>query len=97
MESKDYSRKYIISDEKLSNGPCELVAAYLVPGTVTTDTALYNGRNALGELIITLKVSTVDVLPFVPPLPIYCPNGLYISRGTNASGVLVQWRELKGK
>lgn len=94
MESSKYSWKYVTSDELLSEGPCELVSAHLVPSAATTDSALYSGRNTSGTKIVDLKASTVDTLPFKPPVPVYCPQGLYVDIGTSVSGVLVQWRNL---
>jgi hypothetical protein len=92
--SKDYSWAYVDVSRKLSDGPCELVFAYLVPSAATTDTVLYNGRNAQGGVITTLKVAVVTGHKFKPPVPVYCEKGLYIAVGTSVSGVFVQWRNL---
>lgn len=94
MESKEYSWAYVTSSRLLSDGPCELVYAYLVPSTATTDTVLYNGRNTSGEVIVTLKAAVITGHRFTPRVPVYCDKGIYVSLSANASGIFVQWRNL---
>lgn len=94
LESKVYSWAYVTASRLLRDGPCELVFAYLVPSAATTDTNLYNGRSASGELITTLKAAVVTGHEFKPPVPVYCLRGLYVSLSANASGVFVMWRNL---
>ena len=94
-KSQDYSWEYVIADKKLSDGPCELVYACLVPSASTTTSALYNGKSVSGAKIVDLKVATVDNFQFEPPVPIYCDGGLFVDVGTSVTGILVQWRELK--
>jgi hypothetical protein len=96
MKSKDYSRRFVTSSGKLDDGPCELISAHLVPSGATTSTILYNGISASGEKIIALERTTVDNLDFAPPVPVFCPSGLYITVGTNVTGVLVIWRSTRG-
>ena len=94
MESKDYSWAWVTGDRLLSLGPCELVYAALVPSAATTDSNIYNGENATGDKIVTLKAATVRIMPFSPKVPVYCSKGLYIDVGTSVAGIFVQWREL---
>lgn len=94
VKSKEYSWAWVTADRLLSLGPCELICAYLVPSAATTDSVLYDGQNASGDTIITLKAATVRIMPFSPKAPVYCRKGLYVDVGSSVSGIFVQWREL---
>ncbi len=94
MDSRSYSWAWVTSDQLLTEKPAELVSATLVPSAATTDSAIYNGRNASGDKVIGLKRATVDNLDFAPPVPIYCDKGIYVDVGTSVTGILVQWRAL---
>lgn len=94
MSSKEYSWAWLTADRVLSHNSCELVAARLVASAASGGTTLYDGENANGVPITELVTSAAGSDSFEPPVPIYCDRGLYASVGTNAIGVLVQWREL---
>ena len=96
MESKEYSWAWVISDVCLSHGACELLYAYLVVSAASTDSNLYDGEDATGDLIATLKSAAVTGHTFRPTKPVYCRRGLYVDVGTSVSGIFVQWRELGG-
>ena len=92
--SSDYSWEYVKADKCVAQIACELVYARLVPTGATTDSALYSGRDAGGKLITGLKRSGVDDLEFSPPVPVYCPEGLFVDVGSSVDGILVVWRNL---
>ena len=95
MESKDVQWRFCTTDQLLSYGPCELVYANLVVSAASTDSYLYDGENASGTRIVPLVSAAVTNMPFAPPVPIYCRKGLYVDVGTNVTGILVAWRDLK--
>lgn len=90
----EYSCAWVTSDVCLSHGACELLYAYLVVSAASTNSNIYNGENATGELMVTLKSAAVTGHAFSPSKPVYCRRGLYIDVGDNVSGIFVQWREL---
>ena len=99
----DFFWQWLTADALLSNGPCELLYAYEVVTATSLDTHLYHGHDIGGEKISTLGITIVTTagaevaIPpaeFRPPVPVYCPNGLYIDYGTDVTGVFVMWREL---
>ncbi len=94
MESKEYSWAYVIADQCLREGECELLYAYLVVSAASTDSAIYDGRNTRGKKIADLKSAAITGHPFKPKEPIYCSTGLYVDVGTSVSGIFVQWRNL---
>lgn len=94
VPSKEYSWRYVTVDSVLTTLPCELAYAYIVPSGATTDSAIYHGRDAKGEKVIDFKDAAVTGHPFDPPVPVYCPNGLFVDVGSNVSGIFVQWRNL---
>lgn len=94
MCSKDYSWEWLTADKKLSDGPAELVHVHQVATAATTGVTAYNGRSASGKIIVNCASNTFNNNHFDPTVPIYCDQGIYITIGTNTTGVLVQWREL---
>jgi len=94
-ESRLYSWAWVTADGCLSHGPCELISAYLVVSDASTDTHLYDGDNARGDKITTLKSAAVTGHHFKPPVPVYCRRGLYVDIGSNVTGLFIQWRELE--
>lgn len=105
-ESKEYSWAWVIVDQLLSHGPCELLYAYAVVSANSLDTHLYNGENTSGQKVATLGITVITTangtgsIPpaeFRPSVPVYCRMGLYIDIGTSVTGVFVQWRELGNK
>jgi len=94
VESKAYSWKWVIADELLSLGPCELTYAHLVVSSGDGHATLYNGENTTGQKIIIMESATKTGLQFHPREPIYCSVGLYVGDTSHLEGVFVQWREL---
>lgn len=94
MESREVSWAWVTADRLLHQGACELIFAFLVVSAASSDTHLYNGENTLGEKVATLEAAVATGQPFDPPVPIYCPKGLYIDIGSSVTGVLVMWRGL---
>jgi len=95
MDSKEYSWKWVTADELLSQGACELLCACAYSsGNAIENTALYDGENATGTLIVNFNSGLKGRVPLSPKVPIYCRNGLYVDIGENTEGVFVQWREL---
>ena len=94
MESKKYSWKWLTADELLSHGPCELVFAMLTSASAAATATLYNGENTTGQVIVVLEATTNISQQIHVPQGIYCERGLYVDVDSNATGILVQWREL---
>ena len=97
MESKEISWAWVTADRLLSHGPCELLYAHLVVSAADAVSYLYDGENTGGDKIVTLESAAITGLNFNPPKPIYCRRGLYVDKGTNVTGIFVQWRELGHK
>jgi hypothetical protein len=98
MDSKEYSWKWVTTDELLSHGPCELLFAMLSCGAAASYVTLYDGENTLGTPIVTIKTNAAISQQLHLTAPIYCRKGLYVDvYDTNVTGVLVQWRELGHK
>lgn len=97
MPDKRVASKYVTADELLSPRPCWLHYACLVVSAASTDSALYDGHNTTGDLIITLESAAVTNLEFRPAKPVYCKQGLFVDVGTNVSGVFVQWEAEGGE
>jgi len=96
MESKNYSWAWVTGDRLLSHGPCELLYAHAYnSGNAIENTAIYDGENVHGTLMINFNTGLKGDLPFTPPEPVYCRRGLYVDIGENTEGVFVQWRELE--
>lgn len=93
MESEQYKWQWVTIDTLLSEMPCELVSAHLVPDAAGTSTAIiYNGDNTHGEIVMSFRGNGGYHTPFQPPKPVYCGNGLYVDITANVRGILVQWR-----
>jgi len=93
VESEKYSWKWVTKDTLLSEGPCELVSAHLVPDAAGTSTAIiYNGQDTSGEIVMSFRGNGGYHTPFQPPVPVYCRKGLYVDVTSNVRGILVQWR-----
>ena len=94
MESKEYSWAWVTADRLLSHGPCELVYIMLTSAAAAATSTIYDGENTSGEIIAVLEATTNISQQLHFPKPIYCEHGLYLDIDTNATGCLVQWREL---
>jgi hypothetical protein len=86
MDSKEYSWTWVTASQLLTDLECELVYALLVP--------IYNGTGTTGDVVTYLVSAVATQQPFSPPVPIYCRKGLYITKGSATTGVLVVWRHL---
>jgi hypothetical protein len=91
MLNKNVASELVTLDRVLSNKPCWLHYAYLIPSGAVTDTSLYDGHNTSGQLIVTLKSAVVTNHEFRPAQPVYCKEGLFVDIGSNTTGVFVQW------
>lgn len=96
---KDYAaRKWVTVDELLTTQPCELIYAHAYSsGNAIENTAIYDGENTNGELLINFNTGTKSDIPFNPPEPVKCQRGLYVDIGENTEGVFVMWRNLPRK
>ena len=94
VESKEYSWKWVTTDELLSNGRCEFLYAKLVSETDIGEATLYDGENTLGKTLVRLHSGGNWNCECSPPVPVYCRRGLYIGKTVTLDGVLVIWREL---
>jgi len=91
-DSKEFSWAWVTASQALSHVPCELVSVVLVATGATTDSTVYNGTTAEGAVVFKLVANAAITRPVRFPVPIYCPNGLYVEVGSNVAGILVQWR-----
>ena len=97
-DSKEYSWKWVIADELLSHGACDLLHARAYSsGNAIENTAIYDGEDTNGKLIVNFNSGVKGNIPLTPKVPIYCRRGLYVDIGDNVEGVFVQWRELGHK
>lgn len=94
LPSSEYSWAWLTADRLLTKQKCELVYAYLVPSGATTNSSIYSGTDTNGSLIVTLVDAVVTGHEFKPPVPVYCPKGLYVDWGTAVTGIFVMWRNL---
>lgn len=94
-DSKALNWKWVIADEILARGPCELHCANLSPSAANATATLYHGENTTGDIIGVIFTAVKTNWDFVPKKPVYCPKGLFIDIGANVTGVFVQWREFK--
>lgn len=94
MESKEFSWAWVTADRLLTNLECELIYAYLVPSGAETGTIIYNGIGTTGDVVTYLVAAGATGHNFSPKVPIYCRKGLYITKGSATTGVLVVWRHL---
>jgi len=92
--SKDCSWQYFTASNVVATREAELIGVYLVPSAAAADITVYNGQNAVGDPIAVVEEATKSTHEFVPPVPIYCRKGIYLTVGTNVTGVLVQWRNM---
>ena len=88
--------RWITAAEILSTTPCELLYAYLVPSAAAAAATLYDGLDIEGKVIATLAQAAKTSIPFDPPEPILCSQGLYVGSFTNVTGILVVYRPLNG-
>lgn len=86
--------KWITAAEILSATPCELIYAYLVPSAAAAAATLYDGLDTEGKVIATLEQAAKTSIPFDPPQPLLCNQGLYAGSFTNVTGILVVYRPL---
>lgn len=93
-ESKKVSWEFVTASRCVTDKECEFIFAYLVPVAATDDSALYDSVSVSGKLIVSLKCAAITGHPFKPPEPVYCERGLFVSIGTNVTGIFVQWRHL---
>jgi hypothetical protein len=94
MDSKEYSWAWVTASRMLTDVPCELVMVSVVPSGTTTDTIVYDGTNTKGDQITQFNITIVLNWDFTPSVPIYCRKGLYVTVGTNVTGVFILWRNL---
>ncbi len=98
MESKEYSWKWVTADELLSHGPCDFLYAHFIPKSAATATSLiYANTEASGDIISSIRTAESRACEIDPPVPLYCPKGLYIDIAAQTKGILVVWRELGEK
>ena len=91
MPNKNVQSELFTADKLVSEKPCWLYFAQVVPSGGTTDTYLYDGHNTSGKKVIALNSAVATVQSFSPAQPVLCKQGLYLDVGTNCSGVFVQW------
>jgi hypothetical protein len=94
VEAKEYSWAWVTANRLLTDRECELIYACLVPSAAGADVTLYDGENTTGDTVVTIEHAAKTSHPFNPRRPIYCRKGLYVSLGTNVTGVLVLWRHI---
>ncbi len=92
IDSKELSWAWLTADQLLTTQPCELLYVFVAPSGATTNSAIYNGKDANGDKITSLPAAAVTGLEFRPARPVYCARGLFIDVGTNVTGIFVQWR-----
>lgn len=93
-QSSEWAWSFVTADQLLTNKPCELAFAQLVPSGAVTDTYLYNGAGTKGEKIVALVSAAATMVDFRPAHAVYCHEGLYVDIGSNTTGVFVQWRHV---
>jgi len=88
---------YVTADKIVARGKCEISRITVVPSAATTNSAVYDGLDTNGKKIIDLPcaVTTVKSLPLTPP--VRCEQGIYVDVGTSVTGILVQYRLLRGR
>ena len=86
--------RWITAAEVLSAAPCELIYAYLTPSAASAKATIYDGMDTEGKVIAILEQQSVTSIPFDPPEPILCSQGLYVGSFTNVTGILVVYRPL---
>lgn len=91
MLSKLVASELVDAARLLSNKPCFLHFAYLIPSAAVTDAVLYDGHNTGGKVIATLKTAVITNHAFSPAKPVYCAEGLYVDIGQGDTAVFVQW------
>jgi len=89
----EYSWAWVTADRILTTGPADLVYAAVVPSASTTDSAIYDGVDANGQLVVMLAAAVVAVWEFAPTRSVYCRSGIFVHFGTSVTGIFVQWRE----
>ena len=98
MEGKDYSWKWVTEDELLSHGPCDFIYAHFIPQSAATATStIYANTEASGEILSSIRTAESRACEIEPPVPLYCPKGLYVDIAAQTKGILVVWRELGKK
>lgn len=93
-DSREYSWDFITASRCLERGPCELVSVEVVPSATTTTTVIYDGTDATGKKIIQFNITIVLNWPFRPIVPLRCDKGIYVTVGSDVTGVFVHWRKL---
>ncbi len=78
----------------LSHGPCELHYAQLTADAAVADVTLYDGENASGKKIFTLKTLVAVSQQADLTKPVYCEHGLYVDIGAGVLGAFIMWRNL---
>ena len=89
--AKCYSWKLVTDAELLCKGACDFLFAKLTSDAGASNVTLYNGEDANGEVICTIRAAGLYNNECKPPVGLYCRKGLYV--GTITTGeVLVVWR-----
>lgn len=93
-DKKPAAWRWVTADEKLSPGPCELLAVYATAAAAVGSLTMRHGTNDKGGVIVILEANTNVTEHFQPPEPVPCETGLFVDMGSNITGAFVQWREL---
>lgn len=80
----------VTASGRLVDGPCWLHYARISKNGGGYQAALYDGADANGQLLANFHSTTQEVEEFSPARPVYCRQGLYVSR-TASDALLVQF------
>jgi len=92
---KTFARHRFTASGPVNQTPAFLFSAHLVAGSGGIATAtLHNGQGAATEALVDLTApqGLADPRYFVPP--IYFDRGIYLTLGTHATALLLQFRQL---
>jgi len=92
MPDKNIAWKWVTVDTVLSNRPCWLYYAKLVPSAASGSATIYNGKSAAEGVIVKIQDLLAEEGVFAPPQPVWCDKGLFVDVGSNVTGVFVQWQ-----
>lgn len=92
IDSKEYSWNFFKASGIVTDKSADLVYANLNPSAAAAVAALYDGQATTDNEIVGLDDAAKTNLEFKPPVPVYCDKGIYITVGSNVTGVLVIWR-----
>lgn len=96
-DSKEWSWEFVVASGVVVEGECEISHLHLVPKAASTGTIVYDGTDANGRVLthMVAAVITNAHMPFRPPA--YMSQGIYVTLSANATGLLIQYRRLRGK